>query len=338
MTTAAVQEQPAGITPTPGAVEITPAASETPAAAAPAVEDEADPFEAAFQRLSETPDEDDPKPAEPAKKEEPAAAAPDPVKEAEAEAEAAAAAVGNDNKPPAKEEPAAPAADAEGDDAILKKLAGLVKGAAPDTQQAAPKETTAPEPEKPFDPAEGIYTPEEIQAIEAYTKDWADVSKGEALIRRAEYRAITHHIYNEIIGALLPKLEVVDALADTMQHNALAARVENYDDMRDKVTEWAKTQPEYLQVAYNRVISEGTVDEVVDLIGRFQKETGMQVAAPAAKAAPAPAAKKEPELPAAAKQAAAALAPVGSSRSAVVSGTDPNDFESAFKEFADKDT
>ena len=112
--------------------------------------------------------------------------------------------------------------------------------------------------------------------------------------------------------------------------NDLHTSINDYDDVRDKVINWVGRQPAYLQAAYNHVIKQGTVDEVADLVNRYKLETGAPTrAAPASR-------KTETELPTATKQAAAALAPVSSKRSAVIAGQDPNDFESAFASFADK--
>jgi hypothetical protein len=88
-----------------------------------------------------------------------------------------------------------------------------------------------------------------------------------------------------------------------------------------------------LQAAYKHVINSGTVDEVVDLINRWRTETGTPLQP---QAQPAPAAKKATELPAAAKQAVAALAPVSSKRSSVPQTVDEGDFDSAFAAFAGK--
>jgi siderophore synthetase component len=137
------------------------------------------------------------------------------------------------------------------------------------------------------------------------------------------------YVFQEVAKELSPLLGQVRNLSERAQLSDLQGRVENYAQDRDAVVEWAQKQPAYLRAAYNHVIQQGTVDEVADLITRFRQDTGAQRAAPAA-------AKPKTDLPAATKQAAAALAPVSSKRSAVIRGTDPNDFESAFEEFAGK--
>jgi hypothetical protein len=99
--------------------------------------------------------------------------------------------------------------------------------------------------------------------------------------------------------------------------------------LRDSVVKWVEQQPAYLKHAYNSVIQSGTAEEVTDLIHRYEQANGKPAAAPAAVVTPKPAT----ELPAATKQAVAALAPVGSKRSTVVQGL-PQTFEDAFDTFA----
>lgn len=236
---------------------------------------------------------------------------------------------------PADPAPADPApaptptpAPADEDDAVLKKLADLVKN------QPAPKAEPAPAPTPAAEPEPEIYTAEEKEFLAGYEKDWPDVVRAESLKRRAEYRQLTGYVFDQVRAVLAPLQETVQQLAGHTQLSELTRQVPGYsDDLRSQVTEWANNQPTYLQVAYNHVITNGSVDEVADLVKRFRSETGVS---PAAQAAPAPAPKKDTELPTAAKQAAAALAPVSSKRTQVVQQDDPQDFDSAFAAFASK--
>jgi hypothetical protein len=217
--------------------------------------------------------------------------------------------------------------DEEADKAVLARLAALVNKA-PAPAPVEPQRAPAPPP------APNLYSPEEQEFLASYDKDWNDVVKGEALKRRAEYNFLAQHIFGEFSKVVAPLMEQVRELSTRTHLGDLEATVPDYNDVRDRVVDWVGKQPEYLQVAYNRVIQQGTVDEVKDLISRWRTENGG--AAPAASKASAPAKKQDTELPSATKQAADELAPVGSKRSVVQSGSDPNDFEGAFKQFADK--
>ena len=219
------------------------------------------------------------------------------------------------------EEPPAPETKLS-DDELLDRFARIVKekdAPAAETHEVPPQQQQQP-----------YYTEEEAKFLQDYEKDWPDVAKAEALRRRAEYRDLVSYVFQEVAKEFLPRLERVDTLAERTHLNDLYTKVDDYDDARDKVVDWVGKQPTYLRQAYNHVIQQGTVDEVVDLINRYKQETG-------SRRAPAPVSRKtETELPTATKQAAAALAPVSSKRSAVIAGQDPNDFESAFASFADK--
>lgn len=246
-------------------------------------------------------------------------------------AEAAPAAETSAETPPAETPPAeTPPAEAPKEpppsSAVLDRLEQLLKEVPAAPAPAAP---AAPAPQE----APPLFTNEEVEYLQNYEKDWPDVARANALIRRAENQQVIQYVFNELAKEIRPLMETVQLLAHRSQLSDLTARVPDYDATRDQVIEWVGTQPEYLQAAYNRVIAEGSVEEVADLIGRYKRETG----APAATAAPAPTPKKtDTELPPATKQAAAALAPVSSKRTVVPQTVDPSDFEAAFASFASK--
>jgi hypothetical protein len=82
----------------------------------------------------------------------------------------------------------------------------------------------------------------------------------------------------------------------------------------------------------NDVIEKGTAEEIGDLVGRYREVTGKKPAG--AQDDPNP--PVDTELSGAAKQAAEALAPVGSKRTAVQSSEDATDFDAAWAKFADQ--
>ncbi len=195
---------------------------------------------------------------------------------------------------------------------------------------------------------QGIYTPDDETFLRQYHTDFGDVARGEALVRRAEYSALVGHIFKQINDALAPRLALLEQLADAQAYGALAQQVPNYDTMRDQVVDWVKTQPTYLQPAYNHVIQNGTVAEISDLFNRYSAATGAQAASHSGggegdrttqasaqqggRAAPV-APSQSTELSPAAKNAAARLAPVSGKRSAPTQGA-PQTFDAAFDLFA----
>lgn len=210
---------------------------------------------------------------------------------------------------------------------VIERFANLMRTAEERVQQGHPQEQAQAEPA----PQE-FYNDEEKKFLTEFEKDWPDVQRYDALRRRADYNSLVSYVFQEVAKEISPLLSQVRTVSERSHLDDLYNAVQDYDDVRDKVIEWAGKQPAYLQPAYQHVIQQGTVDEVADLVDRFRQATGY-----GAQSAPAPAARRrESELPTATKQAAAALAPVSSKRSAVIQAQDPADFDSAFASFADK--
>jgi hypothetical protein len=156
------------------------------------------------------------------------------------------------------------------------------------------------------------------------------VSRGEALKRKVEYDQLVTHIFKQVIDFVKPMQETAELLAQRTHLGDVSEAVPGYSDqLRTDVAAWVKTQPAYLQPAYEHVITQGTVAEVKDLVDRFRGATGAAVVPPAP--APTP---KAPELSDAAKKAAAALAPVESKRSGVQQPGDPSNFDDAWSQFS----
>ena len=285
----------------------------------PPVEDE---FSKMFDELAALGDkesapapEPEPEPVEP----EPvvAEAAPAPVEPEPVVAEAAPAPV--EPEPVVAEAPPAPAAPPRAsDDDILARFA----------QALATQQPPAPAPPAPVvEPAPALFTDDEQKLLAAYEKDWPDVAKAEALRRRAEYQQLVGYMFNQIGQHLAQRLspleQTVQGGAQRSHISDLHNLIPDYDSVRQPVIDWVGKQPGYLKAAFEQVVRQGTPDEVADLVGRYKAASGIQPApvAPAAPAAPAPALRK----------AAAALAPVRSSRSGSVPSTEPEDFDGAFE-------
>lgn len=317
-----------------------------PAAATPETKD--DPFDAAFATHAAdgdpTPDggapAGDPPPAaapagSPADSSgggAPAGGDPAPAAPAASDPPPAAPAGDPPAAPPAPAAPA-PAAAPSADDIVARLAAALEQRPAAPTPEAP-----AAEPQQP------VYTPEETAILEEYEKNWPDVSRAEALRRRAEYHDIFKYVFEQVAAYTQPLFEQVRTIGNTLHTGELKTLVPDYDpQLEEKVASWVDEQPSYLQTAFKQVMKEGTSEEVADLIGRYRAATGSAPAAPApqgqapaAPAAPAPAPAKPAatELSSLAIQAAQSLAPVSGERSQVPQGEDKGDFDSAFARHA----
>jgi hypothetical protein len=202
------------------------------------------------------------------------------------------------------------------DEELVERLAKAVKPEPAPAQQPQPQVAE-------------IYTPDEQAFLTEYEKEWPDVARAEALRRRSEYKQMLEYVFDQVATRLNPLQTMVQSLTERTHLGDLYQAEPEYDTLRDRVVEWAQKQPAWLQPAYARVINEGTVDEVADLINRFKQDTGYAKPAPKA---PAP---QDTELPPATKQAVKSLAPVSSKRTAVIRGDDPNDFEGSFSTWAE---
>lgn len=218
--------------------------------------------------------------------------------------------------------PEAPAADAKpADDDVIKRLAQLVK----DTPAPQPQAQPQPQYQQPQQQAPEPFTADERTFLENYYKDYSEVAKAEALIRRNEYNDLLRYTFDQFYQQMTPIAQAVKVLSERTQLADLREAIPEYgDDLRNRVIAWAKTQPDYLQPAYAYAIDHGNAEQIRHLTELYRRDN------PDAKAS-SPSRKQTTELPAAAKQAAAALAPVGSKRTAVILGEDPNDFDRAFE-------
>jgi hypothetical protein len=191
-----------------------------------------------------------------------------------------------------------------------------------------------------------LYTADEQAVLTRYQEDWPDVSKAEALTRRAEYKDLVGYIFQQVRAELAPLQDFVSTQAPRTQYSEITKLVPDYDDVRDKALAWVDSQPAYIKAAYKQVTDGGSPEEVADLLNRFKKETNYaSPAAPTPSASPAagaatsttsaaPAKPAAPALPAAATKAAAKLAVVKTGRTEQESGDSDDDFDGAFAKYA----
>jgi hypothetical protein len=214
------------------------------------------------------------------------------------------------------------------------------------------KITATPDPEPapapaPAAPAEApkVYSEDESEFLTTYEKEWPDVSRGEALKRRAEYQQVVQHVFAEIARVYGPLIERGASAAEVVADNATLAVVReahpDYDDaMYADIQKWAEGLSGVKKKVAMATIAEGDPEDVVDLVNEYKVSTGrgknpkVTVAAPTAPAAPAaPAVKKVTEISSKAKQAAQAMSVVESKRTTPIQpAADLDDFEGAWAE------
>jgi hypothetical protein len=163
----------------------------------------------------------------------------------------------------------------------------------------------------------------------------AEVAEAFDLQARSLAQSVLKYAFEQIGGVVNPMRETLDILATRTHYGDLKEKVGEYTPAeRQEIIDWVDKQPTYLQAAMKSVIDGGTAEEVADLVSRYRKETGKQPAG--AQDDPPAAPGGDVELSDAAKQAAAALAPVSSKRSTVQAPDDKSNFDGAFAKFVDE--
>ena len=217
-------------------------------------------------------------------------------------------------------EPAEPVSEPASDpiDTKLAQLAELLKQQpAIQAPQAAPTPKTEPQSTE-------IYTLEERTQLAGFAKEWPDIAKAVQLTQRELARDIVQYIFDQ----LGPRISTIDttlgSVARHTQLSQLQAAVPDYSDIRDKVINWVEKQPAGpIRDAYVHIVKAGSPDEVLTLIDHYRQTIRLPQTTPAVTS--------NPKVP---QKTAAKLAPVGSKRTSVNAGLDPQDFTSAFDQFA----
>lgn len=242
-------------------------------------------------------------------------------------------------EPEALQEP--PKAAPSQSDEALKRLADALE--AQNARQAAQQAPQQPQdaPQQPQMPE--LFTQDEAKLLVTFKEEYPEIAQALQIAQRAQGKLFQHMVETRVAQVIQPILNDLEVVVARTQHMDLTQAIPEYDDYRDKVIEWATSnkQPAYLRDAYTNVIQYGSREDIKDLYQRFYQETGVRPVAaqqaPQPVAAPKIAVKTASELPASAKQAARALAPVGSKRSEIPTANDPNDFDGAFNKWKDAD-
>ncbi len=239
-------------------------------------------------------------------------------------------------EPEALQEP--PKAAPNQSDEALKRLADALEAqnARAQAQQAPQQPEQAPQQQLPE-----LFSQEEAKLLVNFKEEYPEIAQALQVAQRAQGKLFSHMMEQQVQAAVAPLLETIDVLVARTQHMDLTQAIPDYDEYREKVIEWATggNQPPYLRDAYARVIQYGTRDDIKDLYQRYYQETGVRPVATQQQPVTPPkiATRSASELPASAKQAARALAPVGSKRSEIPQASDPNDFDGAFAKWKDAD-
>lgn len=223
------------------------------------------------------------------------------------------------------EEPADEPTDEKSDFAAeLAKLRDEIK------KPAAVDEEPAEEPVAELPP---VLSAEELKFLDEYEKDWPDISKAEALKRKADITEAVRYVFEQMTKTIAPVIEHYRNSEYNEHEAAIKAVHEDYDSVKKDVIDWATSQTGTRGRIFNEVVNSGTAEEIADLVSIWKEANG-KTKAPVAQGAGstnAPA-----ETPQKAKQAAQKLSVVSSKRTTMPAVADPNDFDSAWGEATGK--
>lgn len=180
--------------------------------------------------------------------------------------------------------------------------------------------------------------------LKDYDKEWGEVSKAEAIRRRADLQALQAQTFRELGKVLAPIVQTLQQSQVTSHFATIRSAHADFDTVLPNVREWVAKQPNLYRPALERVLNQGTAAEVVELVAAYKQAVGSTGAVPAVPASSVPQATAAPATapvvqaaqpspkPAAPAAAVAATAAVTSQRSNNQTAADPNDFDAALRE------
>ena len=184
---------------------------------------------------------------------------------------------------------------------------------------------------------------DEKKYLDAYDKEWGEVSKAEGIRRRAELQLQEARVFQELGKVLAPIVSSLERSQVASHYAAIRSAHADFDSLLPSVQAWAAAQPPIYRPAIERVLQSGTTDEVITLFSAYKQAVGQTGAVPAVPASSAPqatvaaatpvvtaTAPTQKVVPAAAVAATAAV--VNGLRSSMSTAKDPADFDGAFRE------
>lgn len=210
----------------------------------------------------------------------------------------------------------------------LKAFRDELRKAVPPTPEPVVEPTPAPTP------TELELTADERTQLDGYLKDWPEIAAAEDVRRKAAEFKLLGYVFDQVQQYVKPLKDTITQLqaqleaTDTDTHvAAITAAHADYDAVYDDVLKWVGEQSPARKKAFQTVVDEGTAEEVSDLISVFKEAKGLKPAGTVVNST-------SPAAPPAANKAAERLKAVPSRRTAPTTAADPNDFDSAFEEFA----
>lgn len=199
-----------------------------------------------------------------------------------------------------------------------------------------PAVAAAPSEPEPVALADEAFTEEELALIPGLKENFPEVSTLLDAVQRValakaenKFAAKIQELETKLSQSFAPAINVAQSVAHDKFIAAVTASHADAIQILPKVEEWVKTQPEFLQNAYNDVLDRGTAEQTIKLYDIFKKETGSAQVPPL----PSP---EDAEAKAAKEKNLRSMEGVRTRQAAQKGGIDENDFEGAFAVAATK--
>ena len=241
--------------------------------------------------------------------------------------------------PVVPEPPAAPPAPTV--DEIAAKAAAKV---AADAQAKADKEAADAAAKAAADDAaaragkETVSTDEQA-ILDTLEANFPEVTAANAVLSRvimARVENMVEQRVNAVLAQIAPIAAVTQNVARNAHEQAILSKHPDAFTILPQVEAWVDTQPRVLQAAWNKVLDNGSTDEIIEMYDVFKKDTGSAQTPGSPGAAPDAAAAKAAAEAAAKEAKLKAQEGIRSRQTTQQSGIDEDDFEGAFAQEAAK--
>jgi hypothetical protein len=178
-------------------------------------------------------------------------------------------------------------------------------------------------------------------SLAKFKTEWPDEYPAIERMVDARARALVTNEMNTLVADLNKVLAPITQSLGKSEVNAHMAAIRSahpdFDAVVAPLKEWVAGQPALFRAPLEQVLTKGTAQEVIQLVGMYKEAKVPVGAAPATPASSAPQeqpAVPAPKAPVSPAALAATAAVPATNRTQQQGGTDPNDFEGAFAEAA----
>ena len=180
---------------------------------------------------------------------------------------------------------------------------------------------------------------DEQAILDTLEANFPEVTAANAVLSRvimARVENVVEQRVNAVLAQIAPIAAVTQNVARNAHEQAILAKHPDAFTTLPQVEAWVDSQPKVLKAAWNKVLDNGSTDDIIELYDVFKKDTGSAQTPGSPGAAPDAAAAKAAAEAAAKEAKLKAQEGIRSRQTTQQSGVDEDDFEGAFNQFAAK--